>query len=149
MNCLLCGHPDHGVFACAVHACHCRHNGHWTEKVGQMTTKIPGVTLGGDLNGTSLCGYVEASYAQLKALLGEPNADGDGYKVSTEWVCTFEDKTFTLYDYKETNLYDDKDAPSVEEFRALKSYDWHIGGNSREGAERFKVAIQKAIRELL
>ena len=92
-------------------------------------TKVPGVTLGGNMNGTSLRGEFVASFAQLRALLGDPNSDGDGYKVSTEWVLTFRGSTFTIYDYKATALYDDEPL-SVEAFRGLPSYSWHVGAPS-------------------
>ena len=92
-----------------------------------METKIPGVKLGGAQNGTSLRGYVTTSYAKLVGLLGEPNGQTDDYKVSTEWVVTYRGESYTIYDYKETNLYDEG-APTVEEFRAQSSYEWHIGG---------------------
>jgi hypothetical protein len=61
------------------------------------------------------------------ALFGEPNQSSDGYKVSSEWLVTDGEQTFSIYDYKETCLYSD-DLPSVEEFRALPEYEWHIGG---------------------
>ena len=81
-----------------------------------------------DTNGTSLQGYFNCSYKVLEAIFGEP-VKSDEYKVSTEWV--FEDvetgDVYTLYDWKETNLYS-PNYPSVDEFRSLKSYEWHIGG---------------------
>lgn len=106
-------------------------------------SKIEGVTLGGDINGTSRQGYLTASYAQLVALLGEPNNCGDEYKVSTQWTVTFAGKVFTIYDYKETNLYGDKDAPSVDQFRALPSYEWHIGAHG--DASDFIAMMKRAL----
>lgn len=87
--------------------------------------------------GTSLQGEIELNCQKLIALFGVPN-ESDGCKVSTEWV--FESETgevFTLYDYKETNLYDDG-LPTVEEFRALPSYSWHIGALRSDDVESFK-----------
>ncbi len=104
-------------------------------------TKIPGVTRGGDLSGTSLQGEINASFKQIRDLLGE-SEESDGYKVSTMWTCVFEGKTFTVYDYKETSLYSD-DLPSVEEFQARESYAWHIGGSGN--AEAFIAAIKAAL----
>lgn len=78
--------------------------------------------------GCHLVGEMAASYADLVAAFGPPT-DGDGYKVSSEWTFTSESgQTFTLYDYKATNLYH-LELPSVEDFREEPSYDWHIGGN--------------------
>lgn len=96
------------------------------------TTKTPA--------GTHLQGYVEAPYAKLHALFGEPSTDG--YKVSSEWVLAFEGHVYTVYDYKDTNLYD-SDAMSVDEFRALPSFNWHIGssGDPRRFIEALKAAV--------
>lgn len=112
----------------------------------QRETRVKGVFLGGDIYETSLRDYVNASYADLVHLLGEPNGEGDGYKVSTIWELTFEGHTVTLYDYKETNLYDDKSAPSVEEFRALPSYNWHLGGRRDLPVDKFKAAFNVALQ---
>lgn len=76
-------------------------------------------------NGTSLCGYVKATYSELVEKLGEPLRDfsGDG-KVTCEWVLDFQDSTIaTIYDYKTgttpTNLYK-----------------WHIGGRGIDVVEK-------------
>lgn len=74
----------------------------------------------------SLIGYYTTSYRNLVSLFGKPS-DGGCYKVSTEWNVTYKGKTYSIYDYKETNLYDEE-LPSVEEFRRLPYYTWHIGG---------------------
>jgi len=80
--------------------------------------------------GTSLKGYITTSYTKLVQLFGEP-VESDGYKVSGEWL--FEDNkgnVFTIYDWKATALYDSGYNPTVEEFRQLPSYEFHIGGNN-------------------
>lgn len=74
----------------------------------------------------SLIGYYTTSYRKLVDMFGPPS-DGDGYKVSTEWIVTYNDSTYTIYDYKDTDLYDEF-LPSVEEFRSKCYYKWHIGG---------------------
>lgn len=113
------------------------------------------ITRGGDSNGTSLRGEITASYKRLVELLGEPqyklNAKdgrkgGDG-KVSTEWELTCDGRTFTLYDYKETTLYNGSDsgAPTPEEFREMPTYSWHIGG--RGGIEPFLNLLETALKE--
>lgn len=91
-----------------------------------------------DLCVTSLQTYVTGPYADLVRVFGEPNSDVDGYKVSTEWVLrnTQTNEVVTLYDYKQTNLYDG-DYPSVAEFRAQPYYAWHVGAESREIAREF------------
>lgn len=84
--------------------------------------------------GTSLQGHIIASFAELQAMFGPPLPESDGYKVSTEWHLRFFPSDggveATIYDYNDTSLYDDG-LPSVEEFRALPQYEWHIGGTSR------------------
>lgn len=107
-------------------------------------TKIEGVTLGGEPIGTSLQGYLPASYARLAELLGPPNCSGDEYKVSTEWVLTHRGRTFTLYDYKETSCYDEE-CPSVQAFRNRPSYDWHVGADGKEGVDEFVKAVEAAL----
>lgn len=79
--------------------------------------------------GGSLQGYVTCSYAELAKLFGDPG-ESDGYKSSTEWqiLDTTTGKGFTLYDWKEPSLYS-PGYPSVEQFRAKSSHDWHIGGD--------------------
>lgn len=96
-----------------------------------------------DICGTSLQGYVTASYSKLVEMFGQP-ADGDGCKVSTEWAFTDESgNAVTLYDYKQTSMYDDG-LPSVAEFRARSAYEWHIGAKSRDIAQAFKAQVQAA-----
>lgn len=91
---------------------------------------------------SGLMTYVEASYEELVALFGEPNGLGDLYKVSTQWVLIDEEKNvLTLYDYKQTDLYN-RTLQSTPEFRAMKSYDWHIGGTNRFAAFRLKGYIE-------
>ncbi len=114
-----------------------------------METKIEGVTLGvipgtADTGGC-LKGEIEASFTDLVALLGPPNTSGDGHKVSTEWTVTHAGRVWRLYDYKETSTYSD-DLPSVEEFRALPTYAWHVGGNG--DASAFTEVVGRAIAKL-
>lgn len=91
-------------------------------------TKIKGIYLSDGEIGGSLVTEFTASYADLVTLLGEPNSTGDEYKVSTEWNLELEDGTnFRIYDWKMTSLYD-SDGLSVEDFRKLPSYEWHLGG---------------------
>lgn len=76
------------------------------------------------MNGSCLIGYYTASYRELYALFGE-SSECD--KSSTQWIVNYKGKNYSIYDYKETELYDE-DLPSVEEFRSQESYNWHIGG---------------------
>ena len=88
------------------------------------------LNLNADVDMSSLKGHVVANYPELRLLFGEP-IESDGYKVSGEWV--FEDdngNVFTVYDWKETELYDDN-LPSVKQFRrSPEKIEFHIGGKT-------------------
>jgi hypothetical protein len=73
--------------------------------------------------------YLSCSFEELRKVFGEPDPGCDNEKISTEWTVldTQTGKKFVIYDWKETNLYDDE-LHSVEEFRALPNHVWHIGG---------------------
>ncbi len=100
-------------------------------------------------NGTSLRGHFICSYQDLVRVFGEPNCEGDEYKVSTEWVISdIEGNVWTIYDYKMTDLYDDN-TMTVEEFRNLPEYEWHIGGHdTAEGTGPLIEFLEKYIRKL-
>ncbi len=82
------------------------------------------------VDGTYLVGSIHTSYAELVDAFGEP-LPGDDYKVSSEWIIrdTLSGKVFTIYDWKETDLYRE-DLPTVEKFRSSGRTTWHIGGKS-------------------
>lgn len=68
-------------------------------------------------NGTSLQGYVTATYDELVAVFGKDGGSGD--KVTAEWVLQFDDGTVaTIYDWKQYET-------------PTGLYDWHVGGNKR------------------
>lgn len=81
--------------------------------------------------GTCLQGEFDCSYSELVAAIGKPNSSGDGYKVSTEWVLADDEtgRVFTIYDWKETSMYD-RSLPSSVSLRAAPTVNWHIGGAS-------------------
>jgi hypothetical protein len=84
-----------------------------------------------DANGTSLQGYMRATYDQLVARFGQP--DGGGDKTTVEWCLEFEDGTVaTIYDWKEyeTPMY---------------AYDWHIGGRSKMAVFAVKEAFRQKV----
>lgn len=103
-------------------------------------------------SGTSACGEFTASFADLYKAFGKPahtgkrNDGGDG-KVSTEWIfrsTTNSEEVFTIYDYKETSLYE-RGLPSVRAFRALPSYDWHVGGKNEASAAGFIAWLRSQV----
>lgn len=75
--------------------------------------------------GTSLQGYVYASYDDLVSVFGQPSVGPDkpssDEKVTCEWNLEFEDGTVaTIYDWKE---YTGKTPRG--------RYEWHVGGRGR------------------
>ena len=82
-----------------------------------------------DCNGTSLQGYMTATYDQLVERFGQPEGGGD--KTTVEWCLEFEDGTVaTIYDWKEYST-------------PLGRYDWHIGGTSKMAV----FAVKEAFRQ--
>ena len=87
---------------------------------------------------TSLKGYITATYSQLVEELGEPTFNtpsGDG-KTQVEWVVEFENKCYTIYDWK---VYD-------REFTLNKLDTFNIGGKS--DASKFIKALEEKIKTL-
>lgn len=85
-----------------------------------------------EVMGTSLMGYVTATYEELVNVFGREHfgQSGDG-KVNAEWCLEFADGTIaTIYDYKESTI------PLIE-------YDWHIGGKSKLAVAWVNLAIEK------
>ena len=86
------------------------------------------------ITGTSLQGYIEATYDDLVKAFGEPTFDStkgdEGDKVHTQWALEFEDEednlvVATIYDWKEDSAYNSR----------VGKYRWHIGGNSYDAVE--------------
>lgn len=80
------------------------------------------------INGTYLVGYLEdVNFMDLVTGLGEPTFDdpsGDD-KVQVEWVCKFNGKIFTIYDWK---TYD-------REFTEHSLTKFNVGGKDVSGLE--------------
>jgi hypothetical protein len=78
---------------------------------------------------TQLTGFVTCSFDRIREILGEPNCEGDGIKVSTQWCIAIlvgdREVVATIYDYKAT---EPDNRVLVENFRRLDSYEWHVGG---------------------
>ena len=86
------------------------------------------------ITGTSLQGYIEATYDDLVKAFGKPTydstEDGESDKVHTQWGLEFENEegdliVATIYDWKEENAYNSR----------VGKYRWHIGGNSYDAVE--------------
>jgi len=77
----------------------------------------------GDVDMTSLQGYVKTTYDKLIEVFGEPHYY-DGGKTTCEWTLKFADGTVaTIYDYKEDTTPKD-------------DYDWHVGGFNQYAVKR-------------
>jgi hypothetical protein len=63
---------------------------------------------------TSRVGHIDASPAELVRLFGKP-LKSDGYKTSGEFLFKIYDRYITLYDWKQTSLYDDR-CPNPKDF---------------------------------
>lgn len=95
-----------------------------------------------DTSGSSLKGYVSATYAQLVELLGLPTFDeesGDS-KVQVEWIVKYKDKyggvyLFTIYDWKHYSR------DHIDNRNTMVS--WHVGG--KHSAYDFIDYLEKRI----
>ena len=82
-----------------------------------------------EANGTSLQGYITATYDQLVARFGQP--DGGGDKTTVEWVLAFADGTIaTIYDWKEYET-------------PMGLYRWHIGGVNKTAVTRVTQSLKQ------
>ena len=98
-------------------------------------------------SGSSLVGYVKATYEELIEAFGEPTykePSGDG-KVSTEWKLEFElpDGQYvvaTIYDWK---MYDGGTA-----CRSGEKFEWHVGGFNYDALELVKEELESKQVEL-
>jgi hypothetical protein len=91
----------------------------------------------GIANGTSLKGYITATFDELVTAFGEPGT-GDEYKVDAEWVIEFEDGTVaTIYNWKDGRNYCGSDGLAVEDIT-----DWHIGGFGQSAVDRVEYVLE-------
>ena len=105
-----------------------------------MQIKIKHIGIEGTtaITGSSLSGYVEATYHELEQVFGEPTyADEDpSEKVQTEWTLRINGVVATIYNWK-----------TQQTPRGM--YRWHIGGFGRGEVELVQEAVdayRKAVR---
>jgi hypothetical protein len=92
-----------------------------------------------DINFTSLQGYIDTSFYDLCQCFGEPNSEGDGYKVDAEWMMKFSDGTVaTIYNWKNGKNYCGDDGEEVEDMT-----NWHIGGRNQKAVEYVQDAMKR------
>lgn len=98
---------------------------------------------GGNDNGTFYVGLFKAPYSKVVEVFGEPEEGGD--KVAFVWVITFTDEddiqdVATIYDWKETSVYDDN-LPHPNTLKTREYVEWHIGGHSSHAASLVLQAL--------
>ncbi len=92
-----------------------------------------------ETNGTFLYTEVDLIPSQVVAVLGNHHGEGDQYKITRQWYFTKGKKVFTLYDWKNTNWYDDKSAWSPEEqWCSDEPMTLHIGSGGKATKEDAK-----------
>ena len=84
--------------------------------------------------GTSLQGYIKASYEQLLKAFGPPNPDlCDNYKTDVEWAFEFADGTIaTLYNWKNGHNY----LGEAEGLELNDIYKWNVGGKNEKAVSK-------------
>ena len=85
-----------------------------------------------NIDGTSLVGYIDTTFKRLVEVFGRPCIEGKGLydKISILWRLSINNKTVTIYDYKEPVM-------PVE-----GRYRWHIGGYSKGVDELVKDLVE-------
>lgn len=87
----------------------------------KTTHKLPNPG-NGYTNGTFRQGYIRATYAELVAALGEPNALSDGEKTDAEWAFRTEGGVVAT-------LYNWKNGPNFTGLGCVEDIEeWNIGG---------------------
>ncbi len=86
-----------------------------------------------NVGGTSLQGYIKASYEQLLQTFGAPNSTlCDNYKTDVEWAFKFADGTVaTLYNWKNGKNYLGDEGLELNDI-----YEWNVGGFNDKAVSR-------------
>ena len=87
-----------------------------------------------NVGGTSLQGYIKASYEKLLQTFGAPNPNlCDNYKTDVEWAFKFADGTVaTLYNWKNGHNYLGK----AEGLELNDIYEWNVGGFNEKAVSK-------------
>lgn len=94
-----------------------------------------------DIEGTSLQGYVDASYNQLVEVFGKPTYE-TGFskteKITTAWNLEFPSGVIvTIYNWKNYENYGKDPEPNEE-------YEWHVGGYDINAVYLVKNALKQS-----
>lgn len=86
----------------------------------------------GLIGGSSLRGYVQASYDRLVEVLGPPAEAWDSYKSRVEWYVVFADGVAaSVYDYKDQHI----------PLRGMT--EWHVGGKDQASHDRIREVLAR------
>lgn len=99
-------------------------------------------------SGTSLQGYMNASYDSLVEAFGEPQyteTSGDG-KVDIEWNLKITEKDFG--ESHDVTIYNWKDYDGGLTARTEQDYNWHIGGRTSLASVYIKEAFEELMAEV-
>ena len=87
-------------------------------------------------SGTHLQGYIQANYADLVEVFGQPH-NLENYKTDAEWDICFEDGTrATIYNWKNGKNYCGEDGLELHEIQ-----DWNIGGFDEKAVKNVLKAL--------
>ena len=93
-----------------------------------------------NVGGTSLQGYLRASFEQLLRAFGSPHMDQcDHYKTDVEWAFRFADGTVvTLYNWKNGKNY-----LGDEGLERNDIYTWNVGGFNEKAVTKLKERLSE------
>ena len=86
-----------------------------------------------DISGTSLQGYLNASYDKIVKVLGEPHENYDDGKIDAEWNFKINSHVVTLYNYKDGKNYLGSEGADIKDITI-----WHIGGHDKRVLKEVK-----------
>jgi major membrane immunogen (membrane-anchored lipoprotein) len=104
-----------------------------------------GFRRGGNIDMSSLQGYIETSYADLVGCFGLHDDDYDDYKSDANWTITFADGVVaTIYNWKNGKNYCGEEGLELADITH-----WHIGGYRGTGAvERVKEVMSAYLNKI-
>jgi len=98
-----------------------------------------------NVGGTSLQGYIKASYEQLLQTFGAPNSTlCDNYKTDVEWAFKFADGTVaTLYNWKNGKNYLGSEGLELNDI-----YEWNVGGFNDKAVSRLLEKLRSQQKKI-
>ena len=98
-----------------------------------------------NVGGTSLQGYIKASYEQLLQTFGAPNPNlCDNYKTDVEWAFKFADGTVaTLYNWKNGKNYNGDEGLELNDI-----YEWNVGGFNEKAVSRLLEKLRSQQKKI-